>query len=95
MDLPLILSWAAWGLVLVLAALLRSRAYAVFRAVTLGVHTLLALSIAPAFEPVAPVFWTLHALVYVHALALVRPRMRPLAYRLLVSIPAAFFSAST
>lgn len=95
MDLPLILSWAAWGLVVVLAALLRSRAYAVFRAVTLGVHTLLALSIAPAFEPVAPVFWTLHALVYVHALALVRPRMRPLAYRLLVSIPAAFFSAGT
>jgi predicted MPP superfamily phosphohydrolase len=90
-----VLSLAGWAVVVLLAAALRSRAYAVFRAVTLGVHTGLAIAVAPTFAPVEPLFWALHATVYVHSLALVRPRMRSLAYRALVSLPAAFFAAGT
>jgi predicted MPP superfamily phosphohydrolase len=40
-------------------------------------------------------FVYLHVLVYLQALLLIRPRMRPLWYRALLSIPAAFFSAGT
>ena len=81
--------------VVVLAALFRSRPYAVFRAVTLGVHTLIVLALAPRFAAVLPLYVYLHASVYAHSLSLVWPRMRPLGYRLLVSIPAAFFGAGT
>jgi predicted MPP superfamily phosphohydrolase len=76
-------------------ALLRSRAYAIFRGVTLGVHTLIASALWPRFEWAAPVFLYLHATVYLHSLSLVRPAMRPLAYRALVSWPSAWFSAGT
>lgn len=95
MDGFVALSLAGWAVVVLLAATLRSRAYAIFRAVTLGVHSGLAVTVAPAFAVVEPLFWALHAAVYVHSLALVRPRMRSLAYRALVSLPAAFFSAGT
>lgn len=88
-------SAGGWALVVLLAALLRSRAYAVFRAVTLGIHGLLATAIAPRFEGMWPLFVYLHATVYIQALALVRPRLRPLAYRVAVSLPAAFFSGGT
>jgi predicted MPP superfamily phosphohydrolase len=88
-------SLAAWFVVVVLAARLRSRAYATFRGVQLGLHTLIAVAIAPAFSAVFPVFLYLHALVYLQALTLVRPRLRPLWYRTLLSVPAAFFGAGT
>jgi predicted MPP superfamily phosphohydrolase len=88
-------SVAAWSVVVLLALLLRSRAYALFRGVQLGLHTLIALAIAPAFAAVLPVFVCLHGLVYFQSVALVRPRLRPLWYRALVSWPAAFFSAGT
>ena len=42
-----------------------------------------------------PIFAALHVSVYVNFAALSRPRMRPLAFRLLVSWPAAFFVAGT
>jgi uncharacterized protein len=97
-------SFAAWCVVVLLALGLRSRAYAAFRGVQLGLHTLLALGLAPAFAqvvsvfpvfPVFPVFVALHALVYLQSAALVRPRLRNFWYRALVSLPAAFFSAGT
>jgi len=80
---------AAWGF--------RSRLYGVFRAVTLGVHTLIACAIAPfvAQSPLWPLFLWLHACVFLQSLALIRPRLRPLWYRALVSIPGAFFAAGT
>jgi predicted MPP superfamily phosphohydrolase len=37
----------------------------------------------------------LQAAVFVHSLALIRPRLRPLWYRAAISIPSAFFSAGT
>jgi len=50
---------------------------------------------APHSLPLMRVFTALHVAVYVNFVALSRPRMRPLAYRLLVSWPAAFFVTGT
>jgi uncharacterized protein len=84
-----------WVVVVVLAAARRSRAYAIFRGVQLGLHTLFAVALAPRFAAVFPIFVYLHVMVYVQAAALVRPVLRPLWYRSLVSVPAAFFAAGT
>lgn len=89
------LSLVALVLVVAAAGLLRSRAYAIFRAATLGVHTLVAGALWPAFAWVWAPFVYLHAIVYAHSLSLVRPAMRPLPYRLLVSLPASWFAAGT
>jgi predicted MPP superfamily phosphohydrolase len=85
----------AWFLVTASAAAFRSRGYAVFRGVTLGVYSLVALGLEPLFDSVMPIFWTLHLLVFGHALSLIRPRMRSLAFRLIVSWPASVFLAGT
>jgi uncharacterized protein len=87
-------SLAGWLLVVGLA-LLRSRAYAIFRGVTLGLHVLFTSALAHRFEAVQPLFLYLHAAVFVQALGLIRPRMRSLPYRALISVPAAFFGAGT
>ena len=77
------------------ARLLRNGQFALFVGVILGIYSLSAVAIAPAFRGVLPVFAAFHATVYINFLALSRPRMRPLAYRILVSWPAAFFAAGT
>jgi uncharacterized protein len=89
------LSVAAWLITTLAALALRSRAYAVFRGIHLGLHTLIAVAVAPSSPTLLPAFALLHGLVYVQALVLVRPRLRPFWYRALVSIPAAFFGAGT
>jgi uncharacterized protein len=86
-----VLGWAA----VVGLALLRSRAYAIFRAVTLGLHVMFAAALVPRFQAVLPLFLYLHAAVFVQSIGLVRPRMRSLPYRALISVPAAFFGAGT
>jgi predicted MPP superfamily phosphohydrolase len=88
------LSVVGWLLVVGLA-LLRSRAYATFRGVTLGLQVLFASALVHRFEPVLPLFCYLHATVFAQSIGLIRPRMRSLAYRALVSVPAAFFGAGT
>ncbi|HVR21064.1 MAG TPA: metallophosphoesterase [Polyangiaceae bacterium] len=89
-------SLAAWALVVILAGTLRSRAYAMFRGVTLGLQVVFASAIANRFAgPLFPVFVALHATVFVGSLSLVRPRPRSLLYRTFISLPAAFFSAGT
>jgi predicted MPP superfamily phosphohydrolase len=87
----------AWTLVVIGGALLRSRAYAIFRGVLLGIYGLIFLGLASEWQktPLWPAILYLHATVYLHALVLTRPRLMPLAYRALVSIPQAFFSAGT
>jgi predicted MPP superfamily phosphohydrolase len=82
-------------LVVVGLALTRSRAYATFRGVTLGLQVLLASALVHRFDAVLPLFYYLHASVFVQSLGLIRPRMRSLPYRALVSVPAAFFGAGT
>jgi predicted MPP superfamily phosphohydrolase len=89
-----IISALGWAIV-VGFALLRSRAYAIFRGVSLALHVLFASALVHRFEFALPVFIYLHATVFVQALGLVRPRMRSFAYRALISVPAAFFGAGT
>jgi predicted MPP superfamily phosphohydrolase len=59
----------------------------------------IALAIAPAVTPepapLSLIFVYLHASVYLHSLSLVRPQLRPLWYRALISLPSAFFGAGT
>lgn len=90
-------SWVAWGgaAVVVAIAALRSRAYAIFRAVQLSLHTLLAIYLFGALPWARPAFWALNAGVWLSALLLIRPRDRGPAYRWLISIPAAFYQSAT
>lgn len=89
------LTLALWLTVLGVALFARTRPFAMFVGVLLGVHSLVAVGMAPWFARVLPAYAAVHVAVYVHFLALARPRMRPLAYRLLVSWPASFFVAGT
>ncbi len=88
-------SWAAWLVVVASGWLLRSRAYAIYRAVTLGLQVLIASALVRYFAWAFPVVAYLEAMVFVSSLVLIRPRLRGLAYRALVSVPAAFFGAGT
>jgi predicted MPP superfamily phosphohydrolase len=89
------LSGAGWLAVVVAARLFRGATFAIFVGVLVGIYSLLAVAIAPWVGPVPVPFAALHVSVYVNFLALSRPRMRSLLYRLLVSWPAAFFAAGT
>ncbi len=89
------LSAGAAALVVAAAGLLRGRLYAIFAAVLLSIHTLVSCAMAPLFASVIWPYAALQLLVYVHFASLVRPRMRPLWYRALVSVPASFFTAAT
>jgi uncharacterized protein len=90
-----LLSWAGWLLVVLFGWLLRSRAYAVFRGVTLGLQVLISSALVGYFEPVLPFVVYLQGTVFISSLFLIRPRLRGFLYRALVSVPAAFFSAGT
>ena len=93
------LSAAGWLGAVISARVRRGRLYATFAGILVGIHSLIACTLAPhvaAISPyLLPVYGLFHALVYVHYIALAKPRMRPLAYRVLVSLPASFFAAST
>ena len=94
MSAFLVISLVGW-LAVVGLALLRSRAYAMFRGVTLGLQVLFAAALVHRFQSVLPLFCYLHATVFVQSLGLIRPRMRSLVYRTLISVPGAFFGAGT
>ncbi len=89
------LSVGGWLAVILAARLARGSTFATFVGVLVGIYSLLAVAIVPWVGPVIVPFTALHVSVYVNFLALSRPRMRPLVYRLLVSWPAAFFAAGT
>jgi predicted MPP superfamily phosphohydrolase len=88
-------SWAAWLGVVVAALAFRSRAYAIFRGVTLGLQVLVASALVGYFGELLPLIAYLQATVFVSSLVLIRPRLRGVAYRTFVSVPAAFFAAGT
>jgi predicted MPP superfamily phosphohydrolase len=67
----------------------------VFTAVKLGLSSLIAVALADRFLWAWPVYCYLQVAVHVQSLLLARPRLRSLGYRLLISIPSAFFSAGT
>jgi len=88
-------SWAAWLVVVASGWAFRSRAYAVYRAVTLGLQVLIASALVRYFAWAFPAVAYLEAMVFLSSLVLIRPRLRGLPYRALVSVPAAFFGAGT
>jgi uncharacterized protein len=88
-------SWAAWLVVVVASLALRSRAYATFRGVTIGLQVLIAGGLFRYFHAAWPLFAYLQATVFVSALVLIRPKLRGVLYRGFVSVPAAFFAAGT
>lgn len=94
MSAFLLVSLVGWATVVALA-LLRSRAYAMFRGVTLGLQVLFASTLVHRFQNVLPLFYYLQAAVFVQSLGLIWPRMRSLPYRALISVPGAFFAAGT
>jgi uncharacterized protein len=97
MSVFLVISLVGW-VVVVGFALLRSRAYAIFRGITLAFQVVFAATLAHRFQSPPWLFWVfcyLHAAVFVQSLGLIRPRMRSLIYRALVSVPGSFFAAGT
>lgn len=82
-------------LVVACAWVLRSRGYAIFRAVQLGLQALISSALVIRFAWVWPVFVALQVTVFLSAVVLIWPRQRSFLYRALISLPAAFFSAGT
>ncbi len=78
-----------------LAGVLRNRFFAIFAAVLLGMQGLSAVALFPTFERVWPLYVYLQLAVHVHFVSLCRARMRPLAWRALVSVPGLFFTAGS
>ena len=88
-------SFAAWALVVLVGAIVRGRPFVFFVAILTGVYTLIAANLAPYTGALFPAFASLHAVVYASFIFLARPRMRPLAFRVLVSWPSSWFLGST
>src|SRR6187551_778247 len=88
-------SWGLWASVVAAAWTFRSRPYAIYRAVTLAIHTLVVLSLLRHVGVMRPVYLYLHALVFIDAVLLIVPRLRPTWYRVLLSLPAQYMMAST
>jgi hypothetical protein len=88
-------SWAAWLVVVVTGWTLRSRAYAIYRGVTLGLQVLITAALVRYFGRALPAIVYLQAMVFVSSVVLIRPRLRGLPYRAFVSVPAAFFAAGS
>ncbi|MBX3230592.1 MAG: metallophosphoesterase [Labilithrix sp.] len=92
------LTAAAWATVVLAAWVVRNRLFATFVGVLGGIYSLSALGLAGAFAKLPyglVVFGAFHVTAYLNFLGLVRPRMRGLAYRVLVSWPAAFMIGGT
>ncbi len=86
---------AAWAAAVLVIWKLRNRLYATFFAVLVGIQVLIWIGLFAEPEPEHFVMWGLSGLVFIHYLALIRPRMRSLPYRVLISWPASWFSAAT
>jgi hypothetical protein len=96
---PLHIFWigstAAWLGIVLAAGVRRNRFFAMFAGVLIGIHTLISCGLARHVGPLFPVFAALQAAVYINYFVLSKPRMRPFAYRLLITYPASFFGAAT
>lgn len=91
------MSSISWLCVLgVVAAVgLRSRPYAIFRAVQLSLHTALVLPMLERLDVPLPVFIYLSATVYLSALLPLAPRLAGPWVRALITVPSAFFVSGT
>jgi len=90
-----ILTLAGFSVAVLSAAIFRNRVFATFVAVLTGIHSLIAVALAPSFGPLLPAVAGLHVAVYLNFVLLSRPSMRGLLFRLLVSWPGAFFIGGT
>jgi predicted MPP superfamily phosphohydrolase len=88
-------SVAALILVVLAAGLLRSGLFALFAGVVLGLHTVVSVGIYPLVEGLGPLLWWAQAAVFVQYGMLVYPRLRPVWYRGLITVPGLWFSAGT
>ena len=88
-------SLAAWAIAVGAATVVRGRRGAIFAGILLGIYTLVATTLAHYVGPALPLFAYLSGTVYLSFILLVRGRMRPLLFRLLVSWPSSWFLAST
>lgn len=90
------LTLGLWAAIVASAGIRRGRPFVYFVAVLGGIYSLCSLGMVAQFpEHVFPIFAGLHVATYLNFLALARPRMRSLPYRLLVSWPAAFMVAGS
>lgn len=92
------MSWIwflAWLFTVTFCAWGRNRAYATFVGIYTGAVALCWSVLFSEPGPMSYVAWVLSGLVFLHYARLVRPRMRSLPYRLLVSWPALWFVAGT
>ncbi|MFO0551433.1 MAG: metallophosphoesterase [Polyangiaceae bacterium] len=85
----------AWLALVLFAWLARGRLYGIFVAVVVGIHTLISVGVARLYGPLLFGAFYFQLAVYVHFGMLVRGRLRPAAYRALVSMPANWFAAAT
>ncbi len=88
--------FTCWVLAIACAWLLRNRVYAVFSGLFLGVVCLVWAALFPIAAPgLQPLFVGLQIATILHFVLLSRPRLRPLAYRLLISLPGLWFMAGS
>lgn len=78
------------ALVVLLAARFRGRFYAIFASVLVTLQTFVGIALYESFAPWWPVWVYVSATAYLHLLSLVWARMRPLWWRLGISVPAHF-----
>ncbi|HKP59544.1 MAG TPA: metallophosphoesterase [Polyangiales bacterium] len=88
-------SWLAYLTVVLVAGRYRGRGAAIFTGIALGIFTLVSTTAPRSGNWVGYVRDYLQVAVYVHFLVFLWPRLRPLAWRLLVSIPASYYAAGT
>lgn len=95
MSIWAVFSWAFWLALVMAAKVFRSTGYAIFRGITLGLHTLVVLALLPHLGEFRPLYLALHFLVFFDSAVLIAPRLRPTWYRWLISLPAQYMGAST
>ena len=96
MELTTIAATTAWLAIVGAAWVWRSRTYAMFAAVVLGLPTLIGLALRDHLGPLGWGVPYLQLALAMHLSALmIRPRMRPTWFRVAVSIPGLWFAACT
>lgn len=88
-------SVAAWLSLIAYVALRRGRLFAMFVGIFLGLHTAISCGVVRLFGEWWPIAAYLQFTTYFHFAMLVTARLRPLWYRVLVSVPGSAFSAGT
>ncbi len=95
MSLFISISFLAIFVLVVVAALARSIAFASFVGFLLGFNLLITAGLESEFRSAAPLAWYLQGASTLHFASLLRPRLRGPLYRALLSLPAHVWMAGT